>query len=359
MPPRLAQYALLTVTLLARSGAAVEPASDTPLVKSTSITLHWSAPEACPTETDFRRRVDDYLGESAENARVQTLANAVVVATNNGYHVTLRLEQSGQTRTRILDTVSCAEILDASALVVALAIDPSVGSRLPGSTSTSNASIAAAPRPVGVTGFPVSDCQCPTPAEKAVITSCSQRVVTAPAPTQGLLKSKQSPNLRPSFELFQISEANVRRLPGLSLGLGLGAALDYSSLRYSISVLTSDGVKRGQSGGGDFRLVEGRTQACYLFHSPLSVGPCASLSVGVLTAKGFDVDVPERKTKPWLSSGVGGLFRYTHANVSEVALYANLEHPITRPYFELSGTSLYRPPAVGFNVGLMLGLRLE
>lgn len=359
MPARLAHRAIITATLLVSPVGAVEPVSETARVNPSTTTLYWRAPEGCPTEADFQRRVEEYLGSTTGEPRAHTLADVTVVASSGGFHVTLRIVQAGQTRLRVLDTIACGETLDASALVVALAIDPSVVSRLPRPNPAPLASTMAQ-QPVAVTSSPQANCQCPQAVANHVVAPCPPSVVVAPAPTQ-TLEARPEP-LRDTaldIELNQLSEVNLRRLPGLSLGLGLGATVDYEALRLSLAAVTSDGLARTAAAGGEFRLFEGRVQGCYLSGKPLSIGPCATASMGVLTAKGVGVDVPERVTKPWSAGSIGGLLRYAPSGAALVGLYANVERPFTRHYFELAGSPLYRQPAFGILAGLMLGLRLK
>lgn len=85
--------------------------------------IHWEAPVGCPAAPELRRGIERRLGrtlvqgEAAVDARVE-------VGAEGGYRLLLRTEVAGMMDARVLEADDCGALADATALVVALAIDP-------------------------------------------------------------------------------------------------------------------------------------------------------------------------------------------------------------------------------------------
>ncbi len=356
-----------SVCLLALTASALVHALPNTEPRTTPPELSWVAPAACPNAAEFRERIRAYLGQVSPAPTTLSGASARVAVEPGGFRVNLRVEQQGQLRERLLHTKTCMEALDAAALVVALAIDPNAATRsnlalLPASTA---AVAAVSPHP-SVTD---ANGQCPCapvtttcePCPPAPITLPSpcpsppqQAHVQAPTPTAKMPESRQAS----PFSLHLESELGIQQLPGVSLGMGLGAALDIHRLRLSVTLVTHRSVRRQAAGlAGDFRLVQGRAGACWFSAGTLAAGPCAALGVGTISGAGLGVDVPERAIRAWASASLGAMLRYSHRDVAIVGVYVNAEVPIVRPVFDLLGTEFYRPPMIGVLPGILVGVR--
>jgi hypothetical protein len=106
------------VALAAALWAAIAVAPAEP-----GLVLRWEAPPGCPTEAEVRARVVGLVGEEAARSAKLT-ARGVVRADGEGWR--LALELSGETGggQRSLTAGRCAELAEAGALVVAIAVDP-------------------------------------------------------------------------------------------------------------------------------------------------------------------------------------------------------------------------------------------
>lgn len=111
------------------------------------VNLVWQAPAGCPDQAQFERRVTEHLGHPFDGDKpASTVARAVVARTaDQAFRVELSLEQEGETRVRALTASECTEALDAAALIVALAIDPSIAGRLPDAPVEPDRSVPAQP----------------------------------------------------------------------------------------------------------------------------------------------------------------------------------------------------------------------
>jgi hypothetical protein len=315
--------------------------------------LQWSAPEGCPDQASFEQRVAEYIGRDVPQTNSLSAARVEVVKRGSSFRVTLHIEQHHLVRTRVLQTMGCSEGLDAAALIVALAIDPTISVHLPAAPQTAPAS------PPGRVQLPVVECECSTSAP--ILTPakpCTPAAVTASPQTNKEQASRRSRS-GPWLSAHLASELSYRQLPGIPFSVGVAAALNWPHLWLSLGVQTNRGVERQQTKSADFRLVQGRVSACWLSGERLSVGPCAAMGFGALHGTGAGVKVPEGSTELWVSNSFGLLLRYWHGGSAVAGLYANADWPWRRPSFEFSEVPFYRPPAVGWIGGMFVGLKFD
>lgn len=142
---------VLVVPLLCPMGARAEESRQ-------RLTVEWRAPTPCPTAAELERAIGGHLGHSLHTTGQQPLAvTADVVEAGGHYRVRLRFESRSGVEERSLEHPDCSKLLDAAALLVALAIDPR--------GVTERQSVAAPPAPVGQ---PTSeDVQTPSPGSSA------------------------------------------------------------------------------------------------------------------------------------------------------------------------------------------------
>lgn len=304
--------------------------------------LRWSAPPDCPSEERFGLRLHEYLGRDVPSTTTVTAARIEVARHAAEYRIALHVEQRGRWRTRALSTKTCSEALDAAALVIALAIDPSVATRVP----SSEASVPPTASPDGA-ALPASR-ECPSPPER--IESVVARPIVA-------VRDASEPRRR-AFSVYSGAQISYRQLPAVPVAVDLGAAYDASHLRLSVTTSFAQAVARRGAKGGDFILVRGRADACWITGGRLGIGPCAGVSVGALSGEGVGVTVTQRATELWWSTNFGAWLRYWHRDSAIVGAFTFVELPGRRPSFQLSSSSLYRPPAVGLVGGFTVGLIL-
>src|SRR5687767_7171738 len=88
------------------------------------VTLEWTAPAECPDRAYVHGEVARLLGDSAVKKRVD--ARAVVTRTGDTFRVRITTTAGAE---RTLDAPTCKAIGDATALIVAIAVDPTVASK--------------------------------------------------------------------------------------------------------------------------------------------------------------------------------------------------------------------------------------
>src|SRR5882757_1389028 len=89
------------------------------------VSLRWAAPDECPDDVQLVHDVEALLGQSLLDAGEQALVvRAVVRSEAGGYSAALHFSSAQGEEERQLEHPSCDKLVQAVALVIALAIDP-------------------------------------------------------------------------------------------------------------------------------------------------------------------------------------------------------------------------------------------
>lgn len=111
---------MLVGLLAAALGPGPEPVPPIPR----DYALSWEAPSECPDEAAIRRRIEAWRLDPQGEGEMQVTGR--VLRTASGYRLSLTTSFAGQTNARMVDFDSCSEAGDAAALVVAVALTPSL-----------------------------------------------------------------------------------------------------------------------------------------------------------------------------------------------------------------------------------------
>ncbi|MCH9681127.1 MAG: hypothetical protein K0V04_06830 [Deltaproteobacteria bacterium] len=85
--------------------------------------VRWSAPSGCPSSEALSRGVERRLGRTLSSEEV-TVEATVTTGGSGRYRLALRTEVDGVSDQRSLEADDCSALADATALIVALAVDP-------------------------------------------------------------------------------------------------------------------------------------------------------------------------------------------------------------------------------------------
>ncbi len=85
--------------------------------------VHWTAPEGCPAADELRHGVERRLGRTLSPGEVDVDARVTEPA-SGGFRLALTTDVEGVHDERTLDADDCGALADATALIVALAVDP-------------------------------------------------------------------------------------------------------------------------------------------------------------------------------------------------------------------------------------------
>jgi hypothetical protein len=210
--PRLlvAGVAFAACTAVARAGHAQAGAP---------LTLSWSAPAPCPQDAEFRAQIERFLRQSLSERREQDIAISGTVRelASGDFRLLLQVKTGRGDQRRDFSHRECRELVEAAALVSALAIDPTVV-------------VESAQEPLGEpeptrapsTSEPVAP---PSPSTPAASPS------PPPKPAPATRSRGDSPTGRLHPSLLALGFAGNSALPDVGAGLGARAAAGPGRLR--------------------------------------------------------------------------------------------------------------------------------
>ena len=183
------------------------------------LTLVWAAPESCPQEAEFRAQIERFLRQSLSERREQGIAIAGTVRelSSGDFQLLLQVQTARGNQRRDLSHRDCRELVEAGALVSALAIDPNVVVE-----AAPEALTQAQPTPALAASEPVAPPIAPTPA-------ASPSPPPQPAPATSSAAESLTERLHPS--LLALGLAGNAALPDVGAGFGARAAAGPGGLR--------------------------------------------------------------------------------------------------------------------------------
>lgn len=298
------------------------------------VLLTWNAPAGCPSGAAVRGQVERILG-GATNHRVVARAD-VTEAAPADWSVHLVTDVDGARGERTLDANSCASLANATALIVALAVDPS---RARAAQSTMPGARVAHP---------------------------SAPELTAPqsAPPSHTLKVQALVAAGAAFDVGTLPS------PAVAGQLALGALfgplrLEVSGADWFAQRATKD--VDGASEGVRIHLFDAALRACVRdrFGLGFELNPCLGASVVVASSDGFGpapAFTPQHELSAWGAAGASLLAEWNFAGPWALRASVGADVPLVRRNFvvRLSGqpdVGLHRPSVVAGTASLGVELR--
>ena len=270
--PAFAILGLVSVTRLGR-------AESTPL----PLVLTWDAPRGCPDASFVRFRIEQLL-RGPKAAPTAVLARATIEGAGEAaLRLTLTLRTGDVEETRTIDAASCSALAEASAVVIALAIDP----------SREEALGAEPPPPVEP---PPSVEPSPVPLPKVDPTKAESPPPATTAPSARLA-------------LGVGGSVVSGTLPSVGAGLVGSASLRLDRFRlgavgtlWSRQSPTFDG-----SAGASFDMVELGASGSYMLPvGRFAIGPSVNLEATFMKVQGFGIRAPRASSTVWPTAVLGG-----------------------------------------------------
>jgi hypothetical protein len=301
------------------------------------VQVSYAAPVVCGDQSAFLARVAArtsrfYVAEQAADAR----RFAVVIREGvRSYEGTLAVSSQGAVpEERRLSAHDCPALLDALALMMALAIDP-----------------LAQPRDAGVSSparsKPTLTSARPNTAETAEAEAGKKRLAARRrAAWSGGVMGSALPRLAPTWLLgvrgtFELAAHAGAVRPALRLVAGYAR---------SFTAHTPDG-------DASFRLLTGGLELCVIGmpRAALELAACADFQAGQLLASGSRAPAARRAGRPWLAAGPSAAVRLRLERVLWLELGGALWVPLERDRFGFGDAEFHRVPWL--SPELFLGLR--
>jgi hypothetical protein len=310
--------------------------------------LHYRAPSGCPSAADFtadvaRRTPRARFATAGEPARTTFVVE--VIRVGKTYRGRMLRMGRGPAAARSIADASCAELVSALALMMALAIDPLADtSPSPAPPPTPASRETAAPPPAAPPpAAPIPPVALPPP---------------PPAPTAARWR------LGTSAQLGARGVAPVAHL-GAALDIELardgGAALIGPALRAGAQRWARASVS-GDAASASFSWTTGRLSGCpvgWRALAWLALHPCIGIEVGALHAADASGLEPEEATRLWLAWSLTGRVQLLAHELLWVETEAGVVQPLTRDRFVVApDAEIYEPPLLSWTAALGVGARL-
>lgn len=310
------------------------------------VELQWSGAEGCPDAADVEQRVAERLA-SREGAIRASVVVAVVSGSDGGYALSLDVTLPDEAVHRDLEAADCSVLVDATAVVVGIAVEPQIPAEelrtatlVPTETApTTVPAPALAPEVIEETP-PPRDVESPTPEPEPQPEPRRVRI-------GGLVRLQGG--------------GSVGALPGVAGAAGLRVGVRGRRWRAEVGGDPTFSVRHAfpdePSVGADFSLWSGAARGCgVLGKKTLEFPLCAGVDAGLMRADGFGGDINRSLVEPWAAAVVApGFVWMPHPNVG-LGLSADAFVALNRPGFTGEQRPLLHRP---FPVGLRLVGALE
>ncbi len=309
------------------------------------LDLEWEAPDSCPSSTDLRASIRQLLGSTpGPYANTNVSVRATAGEESSGRWLgTLETRSGPNTGKRTLRAESCKAVAGATALIIALMIDPDA-----------------------VVAHQAQASQVPPAKDDSKI---AKPAVTPIAPVD-----KQSPRTSPgSIELptsqnffFLGPEIAIDwgSMPSVSAAVGGHLGIMTRLLSFEVDLFEWTQSRATISGtdppvGGKFSYFTASLSACpHLGQGDFQYGLCVDGEYDRMKAEGFGGNVNYGNSFSWLSVGGGALARWRIGQRFSIPIRAGAVVPLAYPVFRLNGISdeVHRPNSVSLRA--LLGVDL-
>jgi hypothetical protein len=317
---------------------------------SPRVALRWNAPDSCPDDGVLVSAVENLLGRRLADGEQQQLSVSIHVhGTPGGFAAKLVLTNAGGSEERFLEHPDCAKLVDAVALVTALAIDPeAVRAR---QSQQEQVVPPLSSQPPAPPPSPAPPPQVAAPTTVRVASSNASPPPTPPARAlvmgvHGLIGAGSLPGVRPGF--------------GAELGVRQRWFVAQAVARFWAS--GSADVPDAGPASVEMRLVSWGVRGCGLMPAGAwLVRPCVGADFGDLSGIGQNVANARARHDllPSLEAGLAVAYaRWQAAPLAGLALGV----PLSRPSFGVLDDGVkreaFRPAALTFSAffGLAYGL---
>ncbi len=289
------------------------------------VELHWSGADGCPDAVDVEQRVAERLASREGPIRASVVV-AVVSGSDGGYALSLDVALPDESVHRDLEATDCSVLVDATAVVVGIAVEPQIppeelrtATLVPTETAPAMVPAPAIEPEVIEDAPPPLDVESPTPEPEPGPQPEPRRV-----PIGGFVRL--------------LGGGSVGVLPGLAGAAGLRVGVRGRRWRAEVGGDRMFSVRHAfpdePSVGADFSLWSGAARGCGVLGSTTLEFPlCVGVDAGLMRAVGFGGDINRSLVEPWAAAVIApGLVWVPHPNVG-LGLSADAFVTLNRPGF--------------------------
>lgn len=303
------------------------------------VELQWSGADGCPDAADVEQRVAERLASREGPIRASVVV-AVASGSDGGYALSLDVTLPDESVHRDLEAADCSVLVDATAVVVGIAVEP----QIPAEELRTATLVPTETAPATV----------PAPEIEP------EFVEAAPPP-----RDVESPRSEPEPEPRRVRVGGLVRLqgggsagvlPSVAGAAGLRVGVRGRRWRAEVGGDHTFSVRHAfpdePSVGAEFSLWSGAARGCgVLGNKTLEFPLCAGVDAGLMRADGFGGDINRSLVEPWAAAVVApGLIWVPHPNVG-LGLSADAFVALNRPGFTGEERPLlHRPFPVGLRV---------
>lgn len=311
--------------------------------------LTWDAPLGCPSHAELTREVEGLIADTSGVSRAAPIfASASITQEPDGFALKLTLRDIEAERVRRIGAPTCEELGHAAALIVAIAVDPTILERRVDPPATGNATNACSNAPK------LFYCRLrDLPAAVNESRAASQPDVAAPPQTRSDPTMNEPLRWRAGLGLF----GSIGILPGLYPGLNILGALQSNAFRFELnaSMLNARVEDEAAGRGANFSLYRASPRACLLWtEARWAAGPCGGVRLGRISGTGYGVPNSKTQSAFWGETNLGATVELRLSASSLLSLGADLGLPWWRDDFQLLGRSLHQPSRLSANLGVNL-----
>jgi hypothetical protein len=286
--------------------------------------LDWQAPAGCPAHDDVQTEVARLLGGEIRIAQGKDIQAHAVAAYAQTWSVAIETSLAGRQGRRSIEAASCQDLANATALILALMIDP-------------EAVAAHTTQPLP-----------PPPAEPV------------PAP------EKKSWDIEYLVGLHGAGSSGT--LPSFDAGLGGGIGL--AGRRWRVELSGTYGLRRDQKAAvaevpgayGRFNFMAAMLAGCFNLGGALAYGACADAEVGMVSAKGFGINQGLPARTLWLALGAGVYAAVPLRPYLSLPVHLDMLAPLRRSEFVFKDEPgnvtgrVFKAPAAGVRISMGIEL---
>jgi hypothetical protein len=316
------------------------------------VELVWEAPAECPDGGAVLSRIEEILGPANEHAGETVSVSAAIKAVEGGgFQMKLRVDAAEGATERAVVATQCETLVDATALVAAIAVDPIRAMAHLQAAGEQDAAelVPSAPEPEEPEVEPEE------PAAEPAVESRPEPVVRTTGRVEPRRSVRGGVRLGPGID--------YGALPGVAGGMGVVAGVLGSKWRADLVgsywFPRETGVSGEPRAGGEVSLWAVGARGCWVPGTrSLELPLCAGMEAGALRGRGTRETVdPEVAREPWIAALAGIALAWIPATQAALVLGVDAMVPLRRSGFTIGDAVLYEVTPVGVRGSLGVELR--